>query len=356
MLIEYSAFILPHIGDKYQQCADRFSYSETNQCFAIADGVGNSLFPSEWAQLLCDDFVKHPTIFSEESHLLREDELIKEWEKQRETKITNLSEDEKFIFEVGLEKADFAASTFVGLSLDKNGWNCQAIGDSYLFLVDEKYDIIKKVASMDGHDFDNYPEYFASKKGQNNGRVVKSAGDYNDVAYFALMTDALSDWFLEAPQEKRKELLNLSNHQDYEMFIDQERQKMILKDDDTTLLILRIEHNENENLEFQSSPDSLDDINILISEEKKSEGMSNLDNENKVEDTSMETLPKDNNKENIETIKNQEQERREIEKTIKKIEKDFPNYKPKQLTSCILELILIIKKLLYGTSDERSNK
>lgn len=346
MLIKYSAFILPHIGDKYQQCADRFSYNETNQCFAIADGVGNSLFPSEWSQLLCDDFVKHPTSFIEEDHLQREDELIKEWEKQREVKITNLSEDEKFIFEVGLEKADFAASTFVGLSLDKSGWNCQAIGDSYLFLVDEKYNITKKVASMDGHDFDNFPEYFASKKGQNNGKVVNTAGDYNNVAYFALMTDALSDWFLEASQEKRKELLNLSNHKDYEIFIDQERQKMILKDDDTTLLILRIEHNDNENLEFQSSPDRLDDINNLIKEEKTFEGMNNPKDESKVG-----ILLMDNNKESVETFQNKEQERKEIEESLKKIKFEHPNYTPKEKTNCIVKLIGFIDKLLYGTSD-----
>ena len=196
MRIEVTAFLLPHIGDEYSQCADRFSYDEDTKSFAIADGVGNSLFPGDWAMSLCEDYVKHPDIFTEDSKLVRENELIKKWEKKRDERVANLNEDERFIFEMGLEKADFAASTFVGISLGLNEWKCQAIGDSYLVVLNKFFEIIETVASMKGKEFDNFPEYFGSKKGQNNGEIITSKGDYEDITYFALMTDALSDWFL----------------------------------------------------------------------------------------------------------------------------------------------------------------
>ncbi len=353
MRIEYSAFILPHIGDKFSQCADRFSCGETNQCFAIADGVGNSLFPGDWAQLLCDDFIEHPTLFSDNTHLQREDELISNWEEQRDKRIANLSDEEKFIYEMGLDKADFAASTFVGLLFDKKHWSCQAIGDSYLFLVDQDYNISRRVASMDGHDFDNFPEYFASKKGQNNGTVVNCSGDYKDVAYFALMTDALSDWFIEATPAKRKELLNIHSHSEYEAFIDKERQMMALKDDDTTMLILKVEDDRSENLSIHSNPDRLDNIDSLIQDEKET-----IDKEgtNQVEIDDDTPPSPDNNIEETISPKHSECERntraQSIDIEIRRIKRDYNSYNMLQLKNCIKKLVKIIEKLLsYGTSD-----
>lgn len=263
MRVELTAFILPHVGDEYSQCADRFSYDEANMSFAIADGVGNSLFPGDWAKLLCDDFVKHPDMFTEDSKLIREHELIEKWERNRDSRVENLSEDEKFIFEMGLSKADFAASTFIGLTLSKNGWECQAIGDSYLFVLGKDYELINKVASMDGKDFDNYPEYFASKVGQHNGTIIKREGDYKGVTCFALMTDALSDWFLSdaTNQSSKKQLLSILNHQDFEKFINNERQMGNLKDDDTTMLVLKIIQDGKEELILEKKTvDKIDDL------------------------------------------------------------------------------------------------
>lgn len=353
MRIEYFAFILPHIGDKFSQCADRFSCGETNQCFAIADGVGNSLFPGDWAQLLCNDYIEHPTLFSDNTHLHREDELILKWEEQRNKRIANLSDEEKFIYEMGLDKADFAASTFVGLSFDIKHWSCQAIGDSYLFLVDQDFNILQKVASMDGHDFDNFPEYFASKKGQNNGTIVNCSGDYKGIAYFALMTDALSDWFIEAPPEKRKELLNIHSHSEFEAFIDQERQMMALKDDDTTMLILKVENDGSDNLTFYSNLDRLDNIDFLIQDEKKAKDKKETslvekdDNENPSPNNSIEEPNSPKHSDSKRIVKAQS-----IDKEIQEIKREYKNYNNLQLKNCIKKLIKIIEKLLlYGTSN-----
>lgn len=267
MTIDYSAFILPHIGDNFSQCADRFSYSEASKSFAIADGVGNSLFPGKWAAILCDEYVMQPNNFInvDKSGLIQEDDLIFKWEEYHKERIANLSENERFIYEMGLDKADFAASTFVGLVVDTKGWHCQAIGDSYLFVIDEKYDVIAKVASMDGRDFDNFPEYFASKKGLNNGKIKERTGTFENVAYLALMTDAISDWFIKATAYNRERLLNIKKHQDYEDLVNSERQNQALKDDDTTIVVLKIIHDDSEGVSFITSSEQVDKIDSFIS-------------------------------------------------------------------------------------------
>lgn len=132
MKIRYKAFILPHLGDPYRLCADRFSIGEKEKAFAISDGVGNSLFPEVWAKSLCDDYVQTSGDFICDNCLCREKELIDLWEKIRDERVASFTPDELFIYEMGLGKADFAAATFVGLSLSVDKWFCWALGDSYL--------------------------------------------------------------------------------------------------------------------------------------------------------------------------------------------------------------------------------
>ena len=337
MQINYSAFILPHVGDLYSQCADRFSCGEANNCFAIADGVGNSLFPGEWATILCEDYIKHPDIFSSDSKLVREEELIKQWEQQRDERVSNLNDDERFIYEMGLDKADFAACTFVGLSLDNCGWKCQAIGDSYLFVLDRMYNIITKVASMMGRDFDNYPEYFASKKGNNNGWVKEERGTYDNIAYFVLMTDALSDWFIDATTEDRKDLMNIRTHNEFEHFVNSRRLQTSLKDDDTTMVILQLIDGHDNGILYKRN--NVDDINQFINREEAK-------NESKAESPSA--------KEDIgtQTYGDDRISQDDIVSKIEKIERFYRDDTKSKLKKNISELIEIIKILLKnGTSN-----
>lgn len=341
MQVEYSAFILPHVGDSISQCADRFSCGTANHCFAIADGVGNSLFPGEWATILCEDYISHPSIFSSESKLEHEEELISKWEQLRDERVSNLTEDERFIYEMGLDKADFAACTFVGLALDNHGWKCIAIGDSYLFVIDKEYNIIKKVASMIGRDFDNFPEYFASKNGHNNGKIVKDSGSYENVEFLVLMTDALSDWFIEANNKDRKELLSIRTHEDFANFANKERKQMFLKDDDTTMVVLQLKDNNRNDILYKKN--HVDEISILQSEE-----MVNIETQLKPL-SSVKVVDEEKDKGNDVSIIAKD---KTILLEIGKIEKECHRYSKKKLRSTLIMLIKILKKgLKHGTTD-----
>jgi hypothetical protein len=285
MKIIYKAFTLPHVGDPYRLCADRYSISTENNSFAISDGVGNSLFPGEWAKLICDDYVHFGDEFIVDDKLVREDELISTWSQIRDKIVEGFTEDEKFIYEMGLDKADFAAATFVGLRLNPTGWSCQALGDSYLVLLDEEYNILQKVASMDGQPFGMYPEYFASKLGENNGIPIIRKGDYHQVKYLILMTDAVSDWFIAEARssEERRMMIEVSSHEEFIAVVNNLRQSGSMNDDDSTIVILTLENNEYSTISYEHH--ALDDINQLIEEEKPEEEALETNEEKKIDES-----------------------------------------------------------------------
>lgn len=258
---------MPHVGDLYSQCADRFAIGTDKNCFAIADGVGESLFPYDWAELVCEDFIANPNLFCENNKLVRENALIEAWNQKRDERTANLTETELFLFEMGLEKADFAACTFVGLSIDKKQWQSLALGDSYLFVLDKNLEIIESVASQKGEEFSNFPEYFASQAEKNHGKTIKVCGDINKVTYFVLLTDAISDWFIKVDTEKRKELLAISDMQSFHSLVNKERENGNMKDDDTTAVIIEVVHDDSDDIKYTKLYNT--NISDLIEEEEK---------------------------------------------------------------------------------------
>ena len=258
---------MPHIGDKYSQCADRFAIGTDKNCFAIADGVGESLFPYDWAELVCEDFIANPNLFCENNKLVRENALIEAWNRKRDERIANLTETELFIYQMGLKKADFAACTFVGLSIDKKQWQSLALGDSYLFVLDKNLEIIESVASQKGEEFSNFPEYFASQAEKNHGKTIKASGDINKVTYFVLLTDAISDWFIKVDTDKRKELLAVSDMPSFHALVNKERENRNMKDDDTTAVIIEVVHDDSDDIKYTKLYNT--NINDLIEEEEK---------------------------------------------------------------------------------------
>lgn len=265
MKLQYSTFICPHIGDRYSQCADRFAISKENHRFAIADGVGASFFPEVWAELVSQDFTNHSETFAEDTHLVREQQLISKWNEIVNEKIVNLTTEEQFIVEMSKERCDFAACTFVGLSIDDNKWHCHALGDSYLFVLNNKLEIISSIASQAGHAFDNFPEYLASVHGKNNGRIIYENGEISGVEYFVLLTDAISDWFLNADENERHSLINVQSMPDFQSLIDSKRASGKMKDDDTTAVIIKVVHDDSAEISIEEIYNT--NINVLIKKE-----------------------------------------------------------------------------------------
>lgn len=266
---------MPHAGEPYGLCADRFAVNKENVAFSISDGVGNSLFPELWAKLICDDFVNHRrSDDTSEKNPIREEQLIEKWEGLRDKIVESFDDDQKFIYEMGLAKADYAAATMVGLDITQNLWKCWALGDSYLAILDSNYNILKTVSSMSGQPFGCYPEYFASKIGYNNGNVSFEKDIIEGKKYFVLMTDALSEWFLSTDRTKDEieQLINVESHDDFCRFVEEMRQCQKMNDDDTTVVILTIDESEIDK-EIKVVKLAVDNIDELICSEKSEEGV-----------------------------------------------------------------------------------
>ena len=203
---------------------------------------------------------------------------------------------------------------------------------------------------MIGRDFDNFPEYFASKKGHNNGEVVKDSDTYENVVYFALMTDALSDWFIETTNEDRKELLGLRTHDDFANFVDKKRQQLSLKDDDTTMVVLQLKNDNNNSLTF--SKINVDNINELKTDEI-------VEIDTKPEEPPILAVAEDNNDDKNDgyiVIKDSIASKLDRVERIKTEHYDYSKNKLNkvvdELTGIVKELIGIINKLLtHGTTN-----
>ena len=96
-------------------------------------------------------------------------------------------------------------------------------------------------------------------------------GDYTQVKYILLMTDAVSDWFIDETRtpDERKRMIDVSSHEEFITLVDNLRQSGAMKDDDSTIVILMLENNEDLTISYECL--TLDDINQLIAEDKSEE-------------------------------------------------------------------------------------
>ncbi len=262
MIVKYSAFIVPHGGEGYNNCQDRFLINKDTCSFGVADGVSQSFSPSTWAEIVCENFVNNPEDFVSEDETKWKNQNIacSHFASKTQQEQSELSENEKFFFELQKEKYEFAACTFVGLHISHKDCKVICIGDSYLVACNNGK-IIDTVPTVKNSGFDNFPDYLSSN-GKNNGKIRVKDIDFDIVTSLFIMTDALAEWLLTGSEEgKIGQLMNINTHEDFVAFVEEERISHRLKDDDTTLVRICIEKDFSEQIVFV--PEAIDDINKL---------------------------------------------------------------------------------------------
>jgi hypothetical protein len=221
---------------------DAFDGDVDTRRFAIADGVSQSSFAREWAQLIVTRFVGQPVAPEDLTEWLREpcEELPRriDWQAiERKFKDSAWLVDE---FRHG-----YAAATLVGLTLmpARNGgasWRAIAIGDSCLFQVSNDQ-LIRRFPIEHPENFKSTTWAVSSKIEDNEALPVHSTRGHvlpGDLLF--LMTDALSEWFLiEAGQRRAPwhELWKMDQNS-FAEFVARQRQDGKLRDDDTTAVML----------------------------------------------------------------------------------------------------------------------
>ena len=262
------AFITHKQAELFADCQDRFGVNSDTKSIAVSDGMGSTWQQKIWAQTLV-------THFNESNDWLPTHDSIKplctNWREEVSSFIEKLKEKGaplNIIFrnERSLKEGRSAGATFVGIRFNGNEWNGSVLGDSCLIEwngIEAKFHTSQEVDS-----FDSYPDYFDSDETkEGKGTPMTISGQLNSGSCLFLVSDPFSDFLLEHNKKGDisnyiSKLLDISSHEDFEDLVDEWR-KSGMHNDDTTLVIVENDGSDN------FSTKEIDDINVLIEEEKE---------------------------------------------------------------------------------------
>jgi len=218
---------------------------------AIADGATESSFASDWAKMLTRDFVRKPystiEVLKNRTRILSRD-----WHKVVNGKPLPWFIEEKI--RLG------AFTTFLGVRLtsfskdtkQSGKWSAIAIGDSCIFQIRDD-NLVYSFPISNSEEFTRTPALLSTNLNQNlilwKNKLVKccSKRDWRTGDFFILATDALACWFLTQYENNDKPWNTLlkftkdpSPSNSFQTWIDEVRRSCLLKNDDVTLLILRL--------------------------------------------------------------------------------------------------------------------
>ena len=213
---------------------------------AVSDGASESAFAREWANVLADAFVDRPPDacgFTEDSMC---DWLASAQEEWR----AGIPWDR--IPWHGEAKARAGAfATLVGLTVATKpnnsrrlSWRAVAVGDSCLFVVRDDR-LWLSFPLEDAAQFDNNPTLVCSNPdnaGEVGDSVHWSDGDCVAGDLFILASDALACWFLgrNAEGEKPWRTLLALDASAWAAWVEEQRRAGLMRNDDTTLTIIRV--------------------------------------------------------------------------------------------------------------------
>lgn len=266
MKISVKGFIYHKEAETFEDCFDRYGINTYTNKFCVSDGVSKSFFPGIWAEMLVDSFLKtNGRVNLDSTEVLRS--LQEDWS-NKVLKIVNRP-NQKYYVKNFFAQGRSAAATFVGLNFFKSKtsfkWESFALGDSFLFFVPKhitnltnQFNEIIHLSSKKNFEFDNFPDFFESRGNLGRGKTKKIEHDLHEGVFY-LMTDALSEWFI---QEKQCAIQEIEGWHSQEIFENRitELRKIGLQNDDSTLLIIEVE--EDNSFDFNYSIVSLTDLPI----------------------------------------------------------------------------------------------
>lgn len=263
------AFITHKKAERFKDCQDRFSINMDTKSVAVADGMSQSYQQKIWASLLVEQYTSHHDFVPNHESIK---ELSAEWISKVKEFIENLKENGApqylvIMNENSLVTQKSAGATFLGIRFSGQKWEGDVLGDSCL--VEVKNGRIERILTSQQEDeFDNHPDYFDSginKEGKGTPKIIDGVIDENTKVL--LVSDPFSDFLNEKKKIEEDgrfiaEILQLTNHDEYEALVSRWRDEYGMHNDDSTLII--IEDDKNDMLNVVHS----DDINDLIEKER----------------------------------------------------------------------------------------
>lgn len=264
MELDKHEFWLPKRGNSKDEYEDAYNGSVRNGRFAVADGATESSFARNWAISLARTFVKTPPLHSSSAGELENwlRPLQREWhagidwahlpwfaeDKAREGAFSSLVGIEFLSEETPTPAIDESEESIQEAPASEHlHWRALAVGDSCLFQVrDDK--LLVAFPLERAEQFGSRPVLLSSNPANNRqalNDVRTYAGEGRPGDLFLLATDALGHWFLSECEASQLPWATLSGmkKKDFEKLIGRLRDEHRIRNDDTTLLEVRVVSN-----------------------------------------------------------------------------------------------------------------
>jgi len=256
MQISIKGFIYHKEAETFEDCFDRYGVNPATNKFCVSDGVSKSFFPGLWAEILVDSFLKtNGRVDIDSKNTIKS--LQDDWQRKI-IEIVNRP-GQKYYVKNFFAQGRSAAATFVGLNFFKEDskykWESFALGDSFLFFVpghsrniSKNFSNVVSLSSKKDFEFDNFPDYFDSRESVGRGKIRQIKHDLEE-GIFYLMTDALSEWFIDNKQNAVDEIESWKSQDIYEKRI-AELRKQGLQNDDSAILVIKVDDDNSESLNY----------------------------------------------------------------------------------------------------------
>jgi len=262
--LTWKIFWIHKAGNSPEDYEDAYGFNAQGRSFAIADGASEASFAGIWARRLVEGFTASPFF----CHGCSYQSLQRRLRPMQEAWHRAINWEElPFYAEEKAQAGAYAA--FLGLQFDPSlkdsgppivgGWHAMAVGDCCLFQVRDNT-IVESFPLQQPNAFNNSPALLSSLPQKNQrlweeSRVIfyqqGCAGRIwvNDL--FILTTDALGEWFLRQSEtvdhcdSKDRHppwriLNDLSSPGQFEELVQELRRQKLLRNDDTTLIIIKV--------------------------------------------------------------------------------------------------------------------
>ena len=259
MIAYASTFCVPKRGSSYQEYEDAWwvgpdghGNGEINLKsvrVAVADGASSSMLAGRWARRLVEVFggargaarAKSEFIAAYREAARRWDEEVREYIDDREQRGVPI----QWYEEPGLAKGAYATLLVVDFSDGRQGypprWRAAGIGDSCLFQVRD--DTLYSCFPMsNAAEFSYQPPLLPSRTAEDDvvrRNVCLESQDWEPEDSFYIVTDALAAWFLrnwDAGGQPWGPLRDFNIDADFTAWVDQQRDRNEMHNDDTTLV------------------------------------------------------------------------------------------------------------------------
>jgi hypothetical protein len=239
--VDHRVFAVSRAGHGAAEYEDAAAVALTDWpvCAAVADGATESVFAGAWAERLARGLVERRATTAGAFR-----EVVAQGQSAWRATVRDRSKEEPWY--VSAKAAEGAFAALLGLSLHPNGrWRAVSVGDCCLFHVRDGA-LVQSWPFDSPDSFTNRPALISSRSDQDLPSPETISGTWRPRDTFLLATDAVAAWLLEdETSETSQASFGLSdaadwNQEDFRRIVETAREKGALRNDDATLLMLRL--------------------------------------------------------------------------------------------------------------------